>query len=140
MQHVDACLKSSFKLIPFNSILIFCKYSIMFFLNQNAVPLCLQGFYKRSDNYMTIFNREELGLFPVPMVHSCLLIDLRFRVSTQLSYTPPKSVYDGVKDDIIGFAHSVKAVGMEFSLLFSFVLFFLSVCHSGAYFFSWVPL
>ncbi|GIZ03232.1 procollagen galactosyltransferase 2, partial [Caerostris extrusa] len=36
-----------------------------------------QGYYKRTDNYLPILEREQIGCFDVPMIHSAVLINLR---------------------------------------------------------------
>ena len=43
-------------------------------------------YYLRSADYMAILNREKVGLFQVPMVHSTFLVDLRRSESRYLSY------------------------------------------------------
>lgn len=66
------------------------------------------GYYKRTDEYMPIYNREKRGVFEVPMVHSTVLIQLRHPGSHGLAYNPPPPYYSGPIDDIIIFAHSAK--------------------------------
>ncbi|KAK3768426.1 hypothetical protein RRG08_053418 [Elysia crispata] len=70
-----------------------------------------KGFYKRSEHYTNIVDREDMGVFPVPMVHTAVLIDLHHWGSLYLSYNKPPKGYTGPKDDIIIFAHTVKAIG-----------------------------
>ncbi|CAG5120986.1 unnamed protein product, partial [Candidula unifasciata] len=70
-----------------------------------------KGYYLRSDNYIAIVDREMVGVFPVPMVHTAVLIDLNHYLSPHLSYSSPPQGYTGPRDDIIMFAHSVKALG-----------------------------
>ncbi|XP_012945461.1 procollagen galactosyltransferase 1 [Aplysia californica] len=70
-----------------------------------------KGYYMRANNYMQIVEREMTGTFPVPMVHTALLVDLRHPLSSHLAYSPPPPDYKGPRDDIIIFAHSVKALG-----------------------------
>ena len=43
-------------------------------------------YYLRSADYMEILNRQKVGLFHVPMVHSTFLVDLRRSESRFLSY------------------------------------------------------
>jgi collagen beta-1,O-galactosyltransferase len=64
-------------------------------------------FYKRSDNYFDIRNRDDIGIFPVPMVHSTMLIDLRKRESALLTFKPNPG-YKEEYDDIIIFAFNAK--------------------------------
>lgn len=60
-------------------------------------------YYKRTDDYRPIAERERIGCFRVPMVHSCVLSDLTRTSSEHLSYVPPS---DTPHDDIIAFAIS----------------------------------
>ena len=77
------------------------------------------GYYKRTDDYVPILERQQIGRFQVPMVHSLVFINLRsekarqlkFRFkdleadrSIQLSQTP--------FDDIIVFAKSARSLGL----------------------------
>jgi collagen beta-1,O-galactosyltransferase len=39
-------------------------------------------------HFRQILNRKKLGCFPVPMVHSCVLVDLRRQESDLLTYLP----------------------------------------------------
>ena len=68
----------------------------------------LQGYYQRTDDYLPIQMRHREGVFPVPMVHSTLLIQLRDSTSQLLAYDPAPPGYSGPIDDIIVFAHSVQ--------------------------------
>ena len=62
---------------------------------------------------MDIVDREDVGVFPVPMVHTAVLIDLHHWASPYLSYNRPPQDYVGPRDDIIIFAHTVKETGKE---------------------------
>ncbi|XP_067662552.1 probable inactive glycosyltransferase 25 family member 3 isoform X2 [Haliotis asinina] len=75
------------------------------------------GFYKRTPEYIPVVDREKLGVFPVPMVHSAVLVDLRQKVTEQFSYSKPPEDYDGPTDDIIIFAHTVKHAGVRFHVM-----------------------
>lgn len=67
-------------------------------------------YYERTDEYSTILEREKVGAFPVPMVHSAILIDLNHEESDQLTFERDKiSNYDGPLDDIIIFAISAQS-------------------------------
>ena len=69
---------------------------------------------------MDIVDREKLGCFPVPMVHTALLFDMRSKLSQLISYKRTPENYEGPKDDIIIMAHNVKAAGtVRFFLLTS---------------------
>lgn len=74
--------------------------------------LHFQGYYKRVPEYFQIVDRKILGCFPVPMVHSALLIDLHRSVSPSFRYMPSED-YTGPVDDIIIFAHSVRDAGTK---------------------------
>ncbi|XP_064649205.1 procollagen galactosyltransferase 1-like isoform X2 [Lineus longissimus] len=67
-----------------------------------------EGYYRRSDNYISVIRRAERGVFEVPMVHSTLLINLNHKDSRKLSYDPTPPNYEGPHDDIIRFAFSAK--------------------------------
>ncbi|XP_064137019.1 procollagen galactosyltransferase 1 isoform X2 [Loxodonta africana] len=67
-----------------------------------------QGYYKRTPAYIPIRKRDRQGCFPVPMVHSTFLIDLRKAASRNLAFYPPHPDYTWSFDDIIVFAFSCK--------------------------------
>ncbi|XP_022449053.1 procollagen galactosyltransferase 2 isoform X2 [Delphinapterus leucas] len=67
-----------------------------------------QGFYKRTPDYLQIREWKRLGCFPVPMVHSTFLIDLRKEASDKLMFYPPHQDYTWTFDDIIVFAFSSR--------------------------------
>eukprot|EP00058_Branchiostoma_floridae_P008205 XP_002593693.1 hypothetical protein BRAFLDRAFT_107673 [Branchiostoma floridae] len=67
-----------------------------------------KGYYMRTDEYMPTIERKRRGVFPVPMVHSTYLVDLRREGSRQLSYDSPGEDYFGPEDDIIQFAWSAR--------------------------------
>ncbi|OCT83095.1 hypothetical protein XELAEV_18025634mg [Xenopus laevis] len=68
-----------------------------------------QGYYKRTPDYVLIREWKRLGCFPVPMVHSTVLIDLRKEASKKLQFYPPHEDYtwafDDIIDDIDNFVH-----------------------------------
>lgn len=72
-------------------------------------------YYKRTDEYKKIRNYEMVGEYPVPMVHSAVLIDLK-RISsdvltfnkTRLNSYHDRKTYNGPIDDIIIFAISAN--------------------------------
>lgn len=70
-----------------------------------------QGYYKRTPAYIPIRKRDRRGCFPVPMVHSTFLIDLRKTASRSLAFYPPHPDYTWAFDDIIVFAFSCKQAG-----------------------------
>lgn len=70
--------------------------------------------YTRSDDYIPILERKTKGCFNVPMVHSCVLVDMRLVSSDNLTFMPKNiSGYDGPHDDIITFAISANRSGIE---------------------------
>ncbi|XP_053551653.1 inactive glycosyltransferase 25 family member 3 [Bombina bombina] len=72
-----------------------------------------QGFYRRTPDYYPTRNRQRTGCFPVPMVHSTFLLDLRKEESRNLAFYPPHPNYSWSFDDIIVFAHSCLATGVQ---------------------------
>ncbi|CAG9770550.1 unnamed protein product [Ceutorhynchus assimilis] len=64
-------------------------------------------YYLRTEEYKPIVHRENISCYAVPMVHSCVLVDLRRAESDLLTYRSDKiENYDGPHDDIIVFALS----------------------------------
>ncbi|OCT85461.1 procollagen galactosyltransferase 2 [Xenopus laevis] len=72
-----------------------------------------QGYYKRTPDYVLIREWKRLGCFPVPMVHSTMLIDLRKEASKNLQFYPPHEDYTWAFDDIIVFAFSSRQTGIQ---------------------------
>ncbi|KAE8611417.1 hypothetical protein XENTR_v10012442 [Xenopus tropicalis] len=72
-----------------------------------------QGYYKRTPDYVLIREWKRLGCFPVPMVHSTILIDLRKEASKNLQFYPPQEDYTWAFDDIIVFAFSSRQAGIQ---------------------------
>ncbi|XP_004646661.1 procollagen galactosyltransferase 2 [Octodon degus] len=75
-----------------------------------------QGFYKRTPDYLQIREWKRMGCFPVPMVHSTFLIDLRKEASDKLAFYPPHQDYTWTFDDIIVFAFSSRQAGIQMYL------------------------
>ncbi|KAJ3662789.1 hypothetical protein Zmor_007118 [Zophobas morio] len=74
-------------------------------------------YYQRTDDYKPVLNREKVGCFNVPMVHSCVLVDLRKYVSDLLTYNPQQVPnFDGPVDDIITFAIAANRSGVSLNL------------------------
>ncbi|XP_061682147.1 procollagen galactosyltransferase 2 isoform X2 [Syngnathoides biaculeatus] len=67
-----------------------------------------QGYYKRTPDYQPIREWKRLGCFPVPMVHSTFLLDLRREASRDLAFYPPHPDYSWAFDDIMVFAFSAR--------------------------------
>ncbi|XP_014225568.1 glycosyltransferase 25 family member [Trichogramma pretiosum] len=87
-------------------------------------------YYKRTDEYEPILNRENPDCHIVPMIHSAVLIDLRREASKLLTYDSKKiSNYDGPRDDIITFALQASYADIP-----------LHVCNNEIYGFIMVPL
>lgn len=71
-------------------------------------------YYKRTEDYSQILFREITGCFSVPMIHTCVLINLTLKPSDLLTYDPKKAEgYDGPTDDIITFAVNAQNIGMS---------------------------
>ncbi|KAJ0032358.1 hypothetical protein NQD34_002439 [Periophthalmus magnuspinnatus] len=88
-----------------------------------------QGYYKRTPDYQPIREWKRLGCFPVPMVHSTFLIDLRREASKDLAFHPPHPDYSWAFDDIMVFAFSARQAGVQ-----------MYVCNREHYGFLPVPL
>ncbi|XP_078686961.1 procollagen galactosyltransferase 1-A-like isoform X1 [Branchiostoma floridae x Branchiostoma belcheri] len=76
-----------------------------------------KGYYMRTEEYMPTVERKRKGVFPVPMVHSTYLVDLRREGAKQLNYDSPAEDYFGPEDDIIQFAWSARTSGMEMFIM-----------------------
>jgi len=71
-------------------------------------------YYARTEEYRQILDRKKIGVHPVPMVHSCLLVNLKLEESDMLAYTPAKvKDYPGPVDDMIVFALSALLNGNQ---------------------------
>lgn len=79
-------------------------------------PLSSQGYYKRTPDYQPIREWKKLGCFPVPMVHSTFLLDLRRESSRDLAFYPPHPDYSWAFDDIMVFAFSARQAGKDETL------------------------
>ncbi|KAJ8969935.1 hypothetical protein NQ314_001516, partial [Rhamnusium bicolor] len=87
-------------------------------------------YYERTDEYKPVLYRENIGCFNVPMVHSCVLINLRKTESDLLTYVPSKlRNFDGPNDDIIAFAIGANHSGIP-----------LNLCNEEHFGFIMVPL
>jgi len=59
-------------------------------------------YYRRTDEYVPIREREKKGCYRVMLVHSAFLIDLRQAESLKLTFKPENiKGYEGPTDDII---------------------------------------
>ncbi|KAI5091263.1 procollagen galactosyltransferase 1 precursor [Silurus meridionalis] len=75
-----------------------------------------QGYYRRTPDYMPIRRGDRRDCFPVPMVHSTFLIDLRKQASTALAFWPPHPDYTWSFDDVIVFAFSARMADVQMHL------------------------
>jgi collagen beta-1,O-galactosyltransferase len=76
-----------------------------------------RGYYKRTPLYIPTLGRERKGCFPVPMIYGTVLIDLRLEASIHLSYEKLPLGYQGPDDDMLVFAASAKAAGLQMYVL-----------------------
>ncbi|XP_037554097.1 procollagen galactosyltransferase 2 [Nematolebias whitei] len=88
-----------------------------------------QGYYLRTPEYQPIREWKRLGCFPVPMIHSTFLLDLRRESSRDLTFYPPHPDYSWAFDDIMVFAFSARQAGVQ-----------MYVCNKEHYGFLPVPL
>ncbi|RZC38505.1 glycosyltransferase 25 family member, partial [Asbolus verrucosus] len=87
-------------------------------------------YYQRTEDYKPVLNKEKIGCFNVPMVHSCVLVDMRRKTSDYLTYDPKKVPnFDGPVDDIITFAIAANRSGIS-----------LNLCNDDQFGFVMVPL
>ncbi|XP_037085406.1 glycosyltransferase 25 family member-like isoform X2 [Pollicipes pollicipes] len=72
-------------------------------------------YYKRTERYPVIYKHKEQGCFAVPMIHTCVLADLRLVGSDGLTFVYSKmAVPRGPEnDDVITFALSARQAGLE---------------------------
>ncbi|XP_041666789.1 procollagen galactosyltransferase 2 [Cheilinus undulatus] len=75
-----------------------------------------QGYYRRTAEYFPTRHRHRLGCFPMPMVHSTMLLDLRKEDMKKLAFFPPHDDYSWPYDDIIVFAFSCRAAQIQMYL------------------------
>uniref|UniRef100_A0A2P2I1M3 Glycosyltransferase 25 family member-like n=1 Tax=Hirondellea gigas TaxID=1518452 RepID=A0A2P2I1M3_9CRUS len=73
--------------------------------------------YVRTDQYMDILDRKEKGCFLVPMIHSCVLVNLKVMETDLLTFNPDRMLqYELPLDDIIAFAISAREVSLEMTI------------------------
>ncbi|VDD77357.1 unnamed protein product [Mesocestoides corti] len=75
-----------------------------------------EGYYKRSADYFDLQRRQKSGIYPVAMVHTAVLVNLRHTKDKRLAFDPPPPGYKGPTDDIIIFARNAQAQGIQFYL------------------------
>nr|CAB3232784.1 procollagen galactosyltransferase 1 [Phallusia mammillata] len=86
-----------------------------------------RGYYQRTDDYFPIKNREKVGVFEVPMIHSTFLIDLTKKASRSLQFWPLLNDYKLDLDDIIVFSYNCKAAGVQMYIDNRFVYGFMPI-------------
>ncbi|KAJ8357356.1 hypothetical protein SKAU_G00201500 [Synaphobranchus kaupii] len=72
-----------------------------------------QGYYRRTPDYVPIRQWKRSGCFPVPMVHSTFLLDLRRHATHALAFHPPHPDYSWTFDDIMIFAFSARQADVQ---------------------------
>lgn len=78
-------------------------------------------YYLRTPDYAPIVEWKTKGCFKVPMIHSSVLIDLRFQITNYLTFKHDSLLnYKGPVDDIIIFAMSANFSG-------KFLFFFIKI-------------
>ncbi|CAH8660660.1 unnamed protein product [Heterobilharzia americana] len=75
-----------------------------------------EGYYLRSEHYFDLQKRRIQGVYPVAMVHSMFLVNLKSQQSEQVGYDPPPKNYTGPIDDIIIFSRSAQRAEIDFYL------------------------
>lgn len=87
------------------------------------------GYYKRVDSYFEILKMEKLGSFPVPMVHSTYLIDLRRSLTDKFQFFPIIPEYKGETDDLLVFGFTARYLGLDMNICnVKFFGFMLNTC------------
>lgn len=80
-------------------------------------------YYKRTSDYAPIVEWKTKGCYQVPMIHSSVLIDLRFQITNYLTFNHSLLPnYKGPVDDIIIFAMSANFSG-KFLVVFHFMIY-----------------
>ncbi|XP_017107204.2 glycosyltransferase 25 family member [Drosophila bipectinata] len=80
-------------------------------------------YYQRTDEYKEIYHLKKVGSFPVPMVHTAVLVDMNYKGVKNLTFDKSKlqemqktrnqePLFDGPSDDIIVFAISANSSGI----------------------------
>ena len=92
--------------------------TLQLMLISSTLCVCSQGYYRRTAEYFPTRQRHRLGCYPVPMVHSTFLLDMRKTGMKKLAFHPPHQDYSWPFDDIIVFAFScrVSGWGLQYSM------------------------
>ncbi|XP_017570117.1 procollagen galactosyltransferase 2 [Pygocentrus nattereri] len=75
--------------------------------------MSMQGYYKRTEEYIPIRNWKRTGCHAVPMIHSTMLLDLRRNSSKALAFYPVHQTYPWALDDIMVFSFSARQAGVQ---------------------------
>lgn len=78
-------------------------------------------YYRRTEEYVPIREREKKGCYRVMLVHTAFMIDLRQVEALKLTFKPEKiKGYEGPEDDLIVLAIAAYWNGKSWSLCFLF--------------------
>lgn len=72
-----------------------------------------KGYYVRTPDYMELIERQKVGVFAVPMIHSCILIDVRDEKAHSFKFSPDPGSSGAPFDDIISFAFSARSLSIQ---------------------------
>lgn len=90
-------------------------------------------YYKRTDEYQEILEYKKVGEFPVPMIHSAVLVDLSLKNSDLLTFDPVKLSknqnrnFTGAVDDMIVFGLSANNSKLQMYISNSKLFGYISV-------------
>ncbi|XP_064395609.1 procollagen galactosyltransferase 1-like isoform X2 [Halichondria panicea] len=84
-----------------------------------------RGYYKRTPDYIPILQGTQVGCIPVPVVHSALLVDLRWAGSERLQHWPALDGFTGPMDEVTHLAYSAKMADLPMHILNTEVLGFM---------------
>ncbi|XP_064395514.1 procollagen galactosyltransferase 2-like isoform X2 [Halichondria panicea] len=76
-----------------------------------------RGYYKRTPDYIPILQGTQVGCIPVPVVHSALLVDLRWAGSERLQHWPALDGFTGPMDKVTHLAYSAKMADLPMHIL-----------------------
>jgi len=71
------------------------------------------GYYKRSDDYESIYNRDIPGVWEVPVVHSLVFINLRKTESNRIQFFPIMPNYPYWIDEVVAMSYNFKKAGVS---------------------------
>ncbi len=73
----------------------------------------LQGYYKRTPDYIPILTWAKVGHFKVPVLYSAFLIDMTTPQARGVAFWPLAEGFTGPVDDVVHFAYSAKKEGAQ---------------------------